>query len=96
MQQWDEEHIFYNPLIKLENGKTLIMTKHYENKGIYKLGQLFEEKANENRKLPYDKVSTKMYSKIRCKKGRHNNRHKFKFYKIYRNNTKTTIRRNYC
>ena len=61
---WDEEHIFYNPLFKLENGKTLAITKHCENKGVFKLDHLLEEKAKESRNLPFDKVLTKLFDKI--------------------------------
>ena len=64
VQKWDEEHVFFNPLLTLPNGKTLTPTKYCEDKGIYKLEQLLEEKSKETRKLPYDRVLTNIFSKI--------------------------------
>ena len=64
IQKWDDEHIFYNPLFKNENGHTFKMTKYCENKGIFKLDHLFEEKAKETRKLQYDNILTGIFDKI--------------------------------
>ena len=57
VKKWDDEHIFYNPLILLnKKGETIKETKYLCKNGIYKLGQLLEETAKESRKLPYDKI----------------------------------------
>ena len=64
VQKWDEEHLFFNPLLTLPNGKTLTPTKYCEDKGIYILEQLLEEKSKETRKLPYDRILTNIFSKI--------------------------------
>ena len=66
VQQWDREHLFYNPLFTRENGKILSLTKYCERKKIYKLEQLLEEKVKECRKHPFDKVLTNMLGKILC------------------------------
>ena len=66
VQQWDREHLFYNPLFTRENGKILSLTKYCEKKKIYKLEQLLEEKVKERRKHPFDKVLTNMLGKILC------------------------------
>ena len=64
IEKWDTEHIFYNPLFITKNGKTLILTKYCENKGIFRLEQVLEEKAKESRKLEFDKVQSNLYNKI--------------------------------
>ena len=65
VKKWDDEHIFYNPLIRSTNGKVLKETEYFCKNGIYKLGQLLQETAKESRKLPYDKflqLSLKTYN----------------------------------
>ena len=64
VQDWDREHLFYNPLFTNENGKHLVLTKYCDENNIYVLDQLLEEKMKENRKLPFDKVLTNMFNKI--------------------------------
>ena len=65
VQQWDNEHLFYNPLFTDENGKTFTLTQHCENNKLYTFDQLLEERAKENRKLPFDKYLIKYFDKIR-------------------------------
>ena len=64
IEKWDEEHIFYNPLFRTRDGKTLPITKTHEKKNIYTLDRLLEEKAKETRKQPFDKEVTKLLDKI--------------------------------
>ena len=64
VEDWDQEHLFYNQLFMKENGKLLVLTKYCEENNIYVLDQLLEEKIKENAKLPFDKVLTNMLSKI--------------------------------
>ena len=52
---WDDENIFYNPLIMNKAGKTLKETEYFRVNGIFKLGQLLKEKAREARGLPFDR-----------------------------------------
>ena len=55
IKDWDDENIFYNPLIMSKSGKTLKETEYCRKNGIYKLGQLLEEKSKEARNLPFDR-----------------------------------------
>ena len=55
VRKWDEEHLFYNPLILSKNGKVLKETEYLRRNDIYKLGQLLEETAKQSRNLPYNK-----------------------------------------
>jgi len=61
---WDEENIFYNPLIMNKSGKTIKETEYFHENGIFKFGQLLEEKAKEARNLPFDKKSTALANNI--------------------------------
>ena len=65
VKKWDEEHIFYNPLILSRNGKVLKETDYFRKNGIYKLGQLLEETAKEARNLPYKKNLATLAKNIR-------------------------------
>ena len=65
VKKWDEEHIFYNPLICSRNGKVLKETEYFRKNSIYKLGQLLEETAKEARKLPYKKNPATLAKNIR-------------------------------
>ena len=64
IDKWDSEHIFFNPLITMQNGNTIKLTKYYENRHIFKLEQLFQEKAKESRKQGFDKKVTSLYDGI--------------------------------
>ena len=64
IDKWDTEHIFYNPLFLNENEKPFILTKHFDEKKVYTLGQLLEENGKMRMRLPYDKVLVKLYNKI--------------------------------
>ena len=44
VKKWDEENIFYNPLVRSRSEKTLVETDYFHKRGIFKLGQLLEEK----------------------------------------------------
>ena len=63
IDKWDTEHIFYNPLLVNENEKTLILTKYFDEKKVYTLGQLFEENGKMRMHLPHDKVLVRLYEK---------------------------------
>ena len=65
VKKWDDEHIFYNPLILNRNGKVLKETEYFSKNRIYKLGQLLEETAKEARKLPYKKNLATLAKNIR-------------------------------
>ena len=64
VKAWDEENIFYNPLITSKSGKTVTETEYFRKKGIYKLGQLLEEKSKEARNLPFDRRLTALINNI--------------------------------
>ena len=55
VRAWDEENIFYNPLIIGKSGKTITETVYFRENGVCKLGQLLDEKSKEARNLPFDK-----------------------------------------
>ena len=65
VRDWDQENIFYNPLITTNTGKTLIETKHFREKGIFKVGQLLEEKSKKSQKIQYDDKSVRLLHNIR-------------------------------
>ena len=62
---WDNEHIFYNPLFTIEYGKTLTSRNYCDENNIYRYKQLIEEKRKEMGKLPYNKILTNILDKIR-------------------------------
>ena len=64
VKNWDEENIFYNPLIRSRSEKTLIETDYFHKRGISKLGQLLEEKSKEARGLPHDKKQVSLLQNI--------------------------------
>ena len=64
VKNWDEENIFYNPLVKSRSDKTLVETDYFHKRGIYKLGQLLEEKSKEARGLPHDKKQVSLIQNI--------------------------------
>ena len=65
VEDWDAEHLFYNPLIVGKTGKTIKETEYFRRNGINKLGQLLEEKSKESRNLPFDKVLVKVVNDIK-------------------------------
>ena len=62
---WDDENLFYNPLIINKSGKTIKETEYFRENGIYKLGQLIEEKSKEARNLPFDRKATALENNIK-------------------------------
>ena len=64
IKDWDEEHLFYNPLIMGKSGKVLKMTEYYSKNGIYKLSQLLEEKSKKARNLPFNRTLTALAESI--------------------------------
>lgn len=64
LQDWDKEHLFYNPLFTTKNGKSLVLTNYCKKRGIYKYEQLIDEKRKEMAKLPYDKILTNLLDRI--------------------------------
>ena len=69
VNQWSEEHIFYNPLFTYENGVTLSLTKYCKDNKIYRYGQLLTEVQKELRKEPYQKLLTNFFRKIKINPG---------------------------
>ena len=63
-EDWDKENIFHNPLVLSRSGKTIRETVYFQNHNISKLGQLFDEKAKEARKVPYDKKLVNLANNI--------------------------------
>ena len=61
---WDNENIFYNPLILSRTGKTLKETEYFRSRGIFKLGQLLEEKSKEALHFPYDRTLVNLVDHI--------------------------------
>ena len=56
---WDNEHLFYNPLIRDRYGNMLKETNYLSKKGVSKFGQLLEEKSKFVNNIPSDvKVTT--------------------------------------
>ena len=64
VKAWDNENIFYNPLITSKTGKTFTETEYFRKNGIFKLGQLLNEKSKEVRQLPFDKKATALNNVI--------------------------------
>ena len=64
VEDWDKEHVFYNPLFKTKNGKTFNSTKYFEERNIFSFGQMLEEKVKEVRQLQFDKSLVNLYNKI--------------------------------
>ena len=54
IDKWDTEHIFYNPLLINENGKPFVLTRYFDDKKLYTLGQIFEENDKRRMQLPYE------------------------------------------
>ena len=77
IKAWDEENIFYNPLITDKNGNTLKETTYFQKRGISKLGQLFEEKAKKSRNMPHDIKITLLAESITL--DSHNDKHDMVF-----------------
>ena len=66
IENWDIEHVFYNPLlVNKESGKTFTLTKYFDDKSIYTLGHFFDENGNKRLNLPYDRSSVNLYQKLR-------------------------------
>ena len=63
-RDWDNENIFYNPLILSKKGKTLKETEHFSKNKIFKLGQLLDEKSKEARNVSFDKNSVTLLNNI--------------------------------
>ena len=56
LSEWDKEHIFYNPLSS-KAGKTLKLTKFWEERNIFTLDQILEEKIKAVRGQPVKKTA---------------------------------------
>jgi hypothetical protein len=65
VRAWDEENIFYNPLILSNSEKTLIETDYFRTNSITKLGQLLEEKTKQSRGLPFDRKAVGLLESIK-------------------------------
>ena len=64
LHDWDKQHIFYNPLFKTENGKTLKLTEYCKVNNIYNYEQLVEEKRKQLDNIPFDENLTCILDKI--------------------------------
>ena len=64
LKHWDDEHIFFNPLLTRKNGKTHNVIPYCYRKRIFTYDQLIEEKRKQLAALPFDKVLTKILDKI--------------------------------
>ena len=64
LHDWDKQHIFYNPLFKTENGKTLKLTEYCKVNNIYNYEQLVEEKRKQLDNIPFHKNLTCILDKI--------------------------------
>ena len=64
IEAWDEENLFYNPLIISKTGKTIKETEYFRKNGVMKLGQLLQEKSKESRNLPFDKAQVALANNI--------------------------------
>ena len=64
INDWDKEHIFFNPMFTTENGKSLNLVKYCKENDIYRYEQLVEEKRKELAPLPFDKKLTALLDKI--------------------------------
>ena len=68
IENWDLEHIFYNPLLfNRFTEKPFILTRHFDGKGIYTLGRLFDENGKKRLNLPHDRASVNLYQKLLMK-----------------------------
>ena len=65
VRDWDEESIFYNPLITTVHGNILKETKYFREKGIFKLGQLLEQKSKKDQRIPHDEKAVRLLNIIR-------------------------------
>ena len=66
IDQWDDEHIFYNRLFghKAEIDKTLSITKHFEQLGVFTFAQILNEKVQERMGLPFDQPALTLWNNI--------------------------------
>ena len=64
IDKWDTEHIFYNPLLVNENDKPFVLTKYFDDRKLYTLGQIFEENDKRRTHLPYDKALVKLFGNV--------------------------------
>ena len=60
-------HLFYNPLLANENDKPFVLTKHFDDKKLYTLGQAFEENVKRRMHLPHDKAMVKLFGRVHFK-----------------------------
>ena len=67
IDKWDTEHIFYNPLLVSETDKPFVLTKHFDQKKLYTLGQVFEENDKKRSHLPHDKALLRLFGKLHFK-----------------------------
>ena len=64
VEDWDKEHIFYNPLFLNKEGKTIASTKYCEDRNIHIFEHLLQEKVKESRKQPFNKTIVNICNKI--------------------------------
>ena len=64
LDDWDKEHIFFNPLFRKENGKILTLTQYCDEHKIYRYEQLIEEKRKKMAKLPFNKLLINILDQI--------------------------------
>ena len=65
VNQWDNEHLFYNKLFSLKNeNRPLHITKYFQEAGLYKFGQFLDEKAKHIRNQPSNAKAVSLWDNI--------------------------------
>ena len=64
LKHWDDEHIFFNPLLKTKRNKIITSNSQCEKNKIFKYEQLIEEKRKQLASVPFDETITKFLDNI--------------------------------
>ena len=64
LTDWDKEHIFYNPLLLDNTGKTFRSTKYFENLNVHTIDQLLDEKVKQGQNKEYDEKIVSLFDRI--------------------------------
>ena len=64
LNDWDKEHIFYNPLFTRTDGKTLKLDPYCKARKIFRYEQIIEEKRKQLARSPFDKRLVKILDSI--------------------------------
>ena len=84
VEEWDKEHFFFNPLILNQSDETWNLTKHCDDKKIFYLGEIIDEKVKQARNIPFDRAIRNMYDKIKLSRNirGHKNKSHLYFYAV--------------